>query len=78
MPNKRRVYLNDNIRTEHLKCTMCRTQIYLVKIEQDRDGNEIRTFGCPHCSVCRSVRLETPSYARRVEAEPCFAEPVMC
>lgn len=64
MPNVRRVYLNDNIRTEHLKCRTCRTRVFLVKIEQDRDGDEVRTFGCPHCAVCRSVRLAPPAYAR--------------
>jgi DNA-directed RNA polymerase subunit RPC12/RpoP len=57
MPGPRRVYLNDNVRTAHLKCSDCRTQIYLIKIEQDEDGAEVRTFGCPHCAHCKLIRL---------------------
>lgn len=52
-----KAYLNDNIRTEHLKCSSCRTQIFLVKIEPSGDGGELRTFGCPHCRQTRSLRL---------------------
>lgn len=50
-------HLNDNIRTEHLKCSSCRTQIFLVSIVQDDDGAELRIFGCPHCARTRSLRL---------------------
>jgi sulfur transfer protein SufE len=57
MPGTRRIYLNDNVRTEHLKCSDCRTQIYLVKIEQDDEGAEVRTFGCPHCAHVKAIRL---------------------
>lgn len=75
MPNTRRVYLNDNIRTEHLKCVACRTQIYLIKIEQERGGWETRTFGCPHCASRRSLRLAMPSRGRPALR---LAEPVVC
>lgn len=57
MPGTRRVYLNDNIRTEHLKCSCCRTQVYLIRIESDDEGGEVRTFGCPHCATSKSLRL---------------------
>lgn len=57
MPNTPRVHLNDNVRTEHLKCPTCRTRIHLVKIEQARDGSETRIFGCPHCLAQRAVHL---------------------
>ncbi len=57
MPGTRGAYLNDNIRTEHLKCSYCRTQVYLIKIEPDDEGGEIRTFGCPHCAASKSLRL---------------------
>lgn len=57
MPSRRRAYLNDNIRTEHLKCSSCRTQSFLMKIESDDSGGEVRTFVCPHCQARRLLRL---------------------
>jgi hypothetical protein len=57
MPATRRRYLNDNIRTAHLKCVDCRTQIFLCRIETDHDGCEIRTFGCPHCDRTAAMRF---------------------
>ena len=57
MPATRRTYLNDNIRTEHLKCPRCRTQAYLYKIEPINGGGEVRTFACPHCHARRQLRL---------------------
>jgi len=51
------LYVNDNIRTAHLKCVSCKTQIFLREIEPAEDGGEIRTFGCPHCQRARAVRL---------------------
>lgn len=76
MPGTRRVYLNDNIRTEHLKCSCCRTQVYLIKIESDDEGGEIRTFGCPHCATSKSLRLAP----RRPTLEPAelAADQVVC
>jgi hypothetical protein len=76
MPNTYRVYLNDNIRTAHLKCSACRTQIYLLEIEPERDGWETRIFGCPHCPAQRSVRLAASPDVRRREPEM-RAAPVM-
>ena len=58
-----KAFLNDNIRTEHLKCSHCRTQIFLSGIDHE-DGGEVRTFGCPHCRRTREVRL-TPQHERR-------------
>jgi DNA-directed RNA polymerase subunit RPC12/RpoP len=63
MPSRRRAYLNDNIRTEHLKCSNCRTQSFLVKIEPDGSGGEVRTFVCPHCEARRLLRLTPPKRA---------------
>ncbi len=60
MPSRRRAYLNDNIRTEHLKCSSCRTQSFLMKIETDGSGGEVRTFICPHCHARRLLRLTPP------------------
>lgn len=76
MPGTRRVYLNDNIRTEHLKCSCCRTQVYLIKIEADDEGGEIRTFGCPHCATSKSLRL-APRRQRFASAE-LVADQVVC
>jgi DNA-directed RNA polymerase subunit RPC12/RpoP len=58
MPGTRRAYFNDNIRTEHLKCSSCRTQVYLIKIELDDAGGETRVFSCPHCSSLRALHIE--------------------
>ncbi|MGM4892076.1 hypothetical protein [Tardiphaga sp. 709] len=76
MPGTRRVHLNDNIRTEHLKCSGCRTQVYLIKIESDDEGGEIRTFGCPHCAASKSLRLAP----RRQNLKPAelVADQVVC
>lgn len=63
MPSRRRAYLNDNIRTEHLKCSSCRTQSFLMKIESDGSGGEVRTFVCPHCQARRLLRLTPPRQA---------------
>lgn len=60
MPFGRIAYLNDNIRTEHLKCSSCRTQSFLMKIEADGSGGEVRTFVCPHCQARRLLRLTPP------------------
>jgi transposase-like protein len=60
MPWRRRAYQNDNIRTEHLKCSNCRTQSFLLKIEPDDCGGEVRTFVCPHCQARRLLRLTPP------------------
>lgn len=51
-------FQNDNVRTEHLKCSICRTQIYLAKIEKDADGCELRSFACPHCAAVTTLRLQ--------------------
>lgn len=58
MPGTRRAYLNDNIRTEHLKCSGCRTQVYLLRIEPDEVGGETRIFCCPHCQGLRAMHVE--------------------
>ena len=50
-------YLNDNVRTEHLKCSTCRTQIHLTSIETNPDGSEVRSFSCPHCAAISTLRL---------------------
>lgn len=60
MPATRMKYLNDNIRTEHLKCTRCRTQAFLHRIEPDAGEGEVRIFVCPHCQARRVLRLMTP------------------
>lgn len=57
MPSRRKAYLNDNIRTEHLKCSNCRTQSHLLAIESDGRGGEVRTFACPNCQARRVLRL---------------------
>ncbi len=57
MSSRCKAYLNDNIRTEHLKCSNCRTQSFLMKIEPDGNGGEVRTFVCPHCQARRLLRL---------------------
>jgi len=59
MPSRRRAYVNDNIRTEHLKCSTCRTRSLLLKIEPDDDGGEVRIFVCAHCDARQTVRLAT-------------------
>lgn len=75
MPLTHQVHLNDNIRTEHLKCPICRTRTYLVQIEREADGSETRIFGCPRCSAQRMVRVGTSFTIRR---EPdLHATPVM-
>lgn len=50
-------YLNDNVRTGHLKCANCKTRTYLTKIERDDDGAEVRSFACPHCAAITRLRL---------------------
>lgn len=50
-------YLNDNVRTEHLKCSNCRTQIHLTGIKLDPDGCEVRSFSCQHCAAVSKLRL---------------------
>jgi transposase-like protein len=75
MPHTRQVHLNDNIRTEHLKCPICRTRTYLVQIESERDGSEIRFFGCPRCSAQRVVRVAASLAVRR--GPDLHATPVM-
>jgi DNA-directed RNA polymerase subunit RPC12/RpoP len=76
MPGTCGAYLNDNIRTEHLKCSYCRTQVYLIKIESDDEGGEIRTFGCPHCATSKSLRL-TPR-RRILEPAEFVADQAIC
>jgi hypothetical protein len=77
MLGTRRAHVNDNIRTEHLKCSGCKTQIYLVRIESDNDGSEIRTFGCPHCAQCRSIRLSPrQDRCRSAETWPAFGQSI--
>ena len=63
MSSRREAYLNNNIRTEHLKCSSCRTQSFLLKIESDGSGGEVRTFVCPHCQARRLLRLTPPQRA---------------
>lgn len=63
MPFRRKAYLNDNIRTEHLKCSSCRTQSYLLDIESDGCGGEVRIFACPHCQARRALRIRPPTRA---------------
>ncbi len=53
-------YLNDNVRTVHLKCSACRTRVHLTKIESDDQGTEVRSFACPHCRAISTVRLSSP------------------
>lgn len=50
-------YLNDNVRTGHLKCSNCKTRTYLTKIERDEDGAEVRSFACQHCAAVTRLRL---------------------
>jgi hypothetical protein len=63
-------------RHEHLKCSYCRTQVYVIKIESDKDGGEIRTFGFPHCAASKSLRLAP----RRQSLKPAelTADQVVC
>ena len=56
-------YVNDNVRTEHLKCSRCRTQIQLTGIETDPEGCEVRSFSCQHCAAVSKLRLCRPSDA---------------
>jgi DNA-directed RNA polymerase subunit RPC12/RpoP len=49
---------NDNIRTDHLKCDRCRTQIFLTGIERRDEMCEVRTFRCPHCRQTRTLHIE--------------------
>lgn len=57
MPDRYRPHRNDNIRTAHLKCAKCKTQIFLSRIESTQDGCELRVFECPHCALTRTVRI---------------------
>lgn len=50
-------YVNDNVRTGHLKCANCKTRTYLTKIERGDDGAEVRSFACPHCAAVTRLRL---------------------
>lgn len=50
-------YVNDNVRTGHLKCRNCKTRTDLTKIERDDNGCEVRSFACRHCNAVTSLRL---------------------
>jgi len=49
-------FVNDNVRTAHLKCSNCNTRVQLTKIEVDEDGYELRRFQCSHCAAVSMVR----------------------
>lgn len=50
-------FMNDNVRTGHLKCSSCGTRTYLAKIERDEEGREVRSFACQHCNAVTTLRL---------------------
>ena len=52
-------FQNDNVRTAHLKCTSCKTQVHLTKVEIDETGCEIRSFMCGHCASISVVRFNS-------------------
>jgi hypothetical protein len=69
MPDRYRLFRNDNIRTAHLKCESCQTQIFLSRIERPDDLCEVRVFQCPHCERVRTLRIEAPNeYRSSVES----------
>ena len=50
-------FMNDNVRTGHLKCASCGTRTYLAKIQRDEEGCEVRSFACQHCHAVAELRL---------------------
>ncbi|MDB5616627.1 MAG: hypothetical protein JWQ24_865 [Tardiphaga sp.] len=52
-------FVNDNVRTEHLKCSHCRTRVHLTKIDTEADGTEVRSFACQHCNAVSKLRLHS-------------------
>jgi hypothetical protein len=54
-----KLFSNDNIRTDHLKCDRCRTRVHLKSIEQS-DGVECRVFECARCGSAKALRLDAP------------------
>jgi len=58
-------YANDNVRTKHLKCSGCNTRTYLIKIERDDIGREIRSFACQHCAAISALHLPSPTNASK-------------
>ena len=59
MPPRMSVYGNDNIRTPHLKCTSCKTQVFFKGISHS-ESCEVRLFVCPHCEEITSLRIKLP------------------
>lgn len=57
MPDGNRPFLNDNLRTPHLKCNRCQTQVSLERIDLLEDGSESRTFRCGHCDAISTLRV---------------------
>ena len=50
-------FVNDNVRTAHLKCSRCKTRVHLIRIETDEEGCEVRSFSCRHCADVSVVRF---------------------
>lgn len=74
MPDYYGRFLNDNIRTEHLKCESCRTQIFLTRIERPNKVLEVRTFQCPHCTRTRTLHINCPEAYRSRTEQACADE----
>ena len=59
-------FMNDNVRTAHLKCPACKTRTHLTGIETDDDGREVRNFTCQRCGSVN--RLVLPGASQAVES----------
>ena len=57
MPDGNKPFLNDNLRTPHLKCDRCQMQVFLERIDRLTDGSELRTFRCGHCDAISTLRI---------------------
>ena len=51
-------FVNDNVRTAHLKCQDCKTQVQLAEIATDDEGHEVRSFHCRHCKNVSAIRFD--------------------
>lgn len=57
MPDGNRPFSNDNVRTPHLKCDRCQTQVFFERIDHLADGSELRVFRCGHCDAISTLRI---------------------
>lgn len=61
MADGNRPYINDNIRTPHLKCDRCKTQVFLERIDRLAERTELRIFRCGNCNATSTIRIDTAS-----------------